>query len=73
MLKQRVLTAIVLLAGFLAALFMLPEAGWILLVVMIVTTRGFAYGMTKPAVGWFQRISASALWMPPVARCTMGW
>jgi phosphatidate cytidylyltransferase len=36
MLKQRVLTAIVLLAGFLAALFMLPEAGWILLVVMIV-------------------------------------
>ncbi len=36
MLKQRVITAIVLLALFLAALFFLPAPGWVLLVVVMV-------------------------------------
>ncbi len=35
MLKQRVLTAIVLLAGFLSALFYLPQPGWLLLVALV--------------------------------------
>ncbi len=36
MLKQRVITAIILLALFLAALFLLPTAGWVVLVIVMV-------------------------------------
>lgn len=36
MLKQRVITALILLALFLSALFLLPQAGWVVLVVLIV-------------------------------------
>lgn len=36
MLRQRVVTALTLLALFLAALFLLPQAGWVVLVILIV-------------------------------------
>lgn len=44
MLKQRVFTAIILLAGFLSALFFLPQAAWLLLVAMIAGAGGWEWG-----------------------------
>lgn len=44
MLKQRVLTAIVLLAGFLASLFLLPQAGWFVLVSLVCAGGAWEWG-----------------------------
>ncbi len=37
MLKQRVITAVILLVLFLLALFFLPDAGWAVLVIVMVS------------------------------------
>lgn len=43
MLKQRVMTAIVLVAGLLAGLFLLPPPGWLLLVAMVCGGAGWEW------------------------------
>jgi phosphatidate cytidylyltransferase len=44
MLKTRVITALVLLAGLLAAIFLLPPAGWLLLVSLICAGAAWEWG-----------------------------
>ena len=44
MLKQRVVTAVVLAVLFLAALFVLPALGWTVLVLVIVTVAAAEWG-----------------------------
>jgi phosphatidate cytidylyltransferase len=44
MLKTRVLTALVLLAGFLSALFLLPESGWIAFCAVLVGLSAWEWG-----------------------------
>ncbi|MDR2219425.1 MAG: phosphatidate cytidylyltransferase [Methylobacillus sp.] len=44
MLKQRMLTAVVLLAGFLAALFYLPELYWDLLMLAVICAAAWEWG-----------------------------
>ena len=52
MLKQRVITAVVLLVGFLAALLWLPQAGWVLLLAAIAGAAGWEWaGLLKQADG----------------------
>lgn len=44
MLKERVLTAIALVAGLLAALFLLPQAGWLILVSLVCAGGAWEWG-----------------------------
>ena len=44
MLKTRVITALCLLAGFLAAVFLLPPAGWAWLVALLSVIAGWEWG-----------------------------
>lgn len=44
MLRARVITALLLLAGFLAALFLLPFAGWMALIALVAALAGWEWG-----------------------------
>lgn len=44
MLKARILTALLLLAGFLSALFLLSPAGWLLLCALVCAVAGWEWG-----------------------------
>ncbi len=46
MLKTRVITAIVLLAGLLSALFLLPAGGWLLLCAAVAAGAGWSMTCT---------------------------
>jgi len=63
MLKQRVLTAIVLLAGFLASLFLLPQAGWLVLVSLVCAGGAWEWGGLNNFGAWPRRLFAIALGM----------
>lgn len=63
MLKQRVLTAIVLLAGFLASLFLLPQAGWLVLVSLVCAGGAWEWGGLNHFGVWQRRLFALAVGM----------
>lgn len=44
MLKQRVVTAVILLVAFLSALFLLPATGWVLLVALVAAVGAWEWG-----------------------------
>lgn len=56
MLKQRVITAIILLALFLSALFALPATGWALLVIILI-------GLGAKEWAGLSKLSGSASWL----------
>lgn len=58
MLKQRVITALALLALFLSALFLLPQAGWVVLVMMIVMQGASEWSRLAKLEG----VAAQAYW-----------
>src|SRR5258708_13212770 len=51
MLKTRVLTALVLLAGFLSALFLLPRSGWIAFCALLVGLSAWEWGALAALAG----------------------
>lgn len=59
MLKTRVITAIFLLAGFLAALFLLPPMGWALLATLLVMLAAWEWGGLM-GLGAMQRLVLGA-------------
>jgi phosphatidate cytidylyltransferase len=67
MLKTRVLTAVVLLAAFLAALFLLPPAQWALLVALLTAMAGWEWARLAGLSGVASGVYAVALAVAAVA------
>lgn len=52
MLKARIVTALILLAGFLALLFLLPSAGWMLLAAAVAALGAWEWAGLVKLAGW---------------------
>ncbi|HRP96255.1 MAG TPA: phosphatidate cytidylyltransferase [Rhodocyclaceae bacterium] len=59
MLRQRVVTAVVLLAGLLGALFLLPQLAWLALVALVCGAAAWEWAGLHALTGWRKRVFAS--------------
>mgnify|MGYP000603143467 CR=1 FL=1 len=71
MLKARVITALILLAGLLAALFLLPALGWLLFASLVCFGAALEWGAMVGFGTGRRRLYAALLGL--IAHGAMGW